>query len=522
MLISKDLLTNLGVTSARADKFVPELNTALPEYEIDTGLRVAHFLAQVLHESGKLRHVEENLNYSSEALLKVFGKYFTPSEAADYARDPKRIGSRVYGGRMGNGPEQSGEGYRYRGRGLIQLTGKNNYRKFSDWVGDDMVARPDSVATQYPVRSAVYYWDMNNLNTLADSDEVRMVTKRINGGFNGLPDRIALLSKAKTLLAIDVSVPALEGVTHHVTASTLNLRSQPKVSAATRIGALPEGTAVVKVANADEPGWTRVRVMLNGQITEGYVSTKYLKAARRAEAVPATHPSPAATPTIPPAHLRQNHKDVTRTRDGGRAFPLGEVGHPRRTGVSPSTKARKLIEIVDYLDSENREHRRYWPKDGTTFCNIYAYDYCFLADVYLPRVWWRDKALQQIRAEQTPTVKYGDTVRELNANMLLDWLEDHGVDFGWVRVFNLDVLQASANQGEVCLIVAQREDLNRSGHIVAVVPENGGVQAARNDAGEVLRPLESQAGVKNHRYVVKPTKWWTKQQFQSFSFWRHN
>ena len=129
--------------------------------------------------------------------------------------------------------------------------------------------------------------------------------------------------------------------------------------------------------------------------------------------------------------------------------------------------------------------------------------------------------MRRIRDRQQVLVKYGDTVRELNANALHDWLEDYGPAFGWKRVGDREVLQAAANHGEVCVVVAQRKDLNRSGHIAAVVPEHDGLQAARNAGGEVRRPLESQAGAKNHRFTVKPSAWWKGVNFQSFGFWRH-
>jgi hypothetical protein len=129
--------------------------------------------------------------------------------------------------------------------------------------------------------------------------------------------------------------------------------------------------------------------------------------------------------------------------------------------------------------------------------------------------------LHQIRDGQEVTVKYDATIRELNANMLHDWLEDYGLIFRWKRVVNLDVLQAAANNGEVCIIVARCKDLNRSGHITVVVPEHDNFQAARNPSGEVLRPVESQAGVQNHRFVTKAKKWWLDARYESFSFWRH-
>ena len=173
MLIEKRLLQRLGVTSVRADKYISDLNTILPEHYIDNPLRIAHFLAQVLHESLRMRVVEENLKYSAERLLEVFPKYFTPQQAQSYAYNPRMIGSRVYAGRMGNGDEASQDGYQYRGRGLIQLTGKRNYQKFSQWIGDDAVTYSDLVAGKYAVHSAVYYWVSNNLNTPADMEPRR-------------------------------------------------------------------------------------------------------------------------------------------------------------------------------------------------------------------------------------------------------------------------------------------------------------------------------------------------------------
>ena len=180
MSIKKNHLTALGVRDADADKYLSDLNLLMQEYQIDTELRIAHFLAQVLHESVHMKTVKENLNYSEQALLRVFRKYFTPAQAKQYARKPKKIASRVYGGRMGNGDESTGDGWRYRGRGLIQLTGKSNYKKFSQWVGDDVEAQPDLVATDYAVHSAVYYWTSRDLNRYADQDDVKKITQAGN------------------------------------------------------------------------------------------------------------------------------------------------------------------------------------------------------------------------------------------------------------------------------------------------------------------------------------------------------
>jgi predicted chitinase len=521
MQLDTQLLTSLGVTSTRADKYFPDLHVMLQQYHIDTPLRVAHFLAQVLHESGGMRLVEENMNYSAERLLEIFPTRFTPTEAQAYARKPEMIANRVYGGRMGNGGEASGDGYRYRGRGLLQLTGKENYHKFSQWIHDDVVADPDLVAHKYPAHSAVYFWTSKDLNALADVDDVKEVTRKVNGGFNGLAERIALLNKAKALLAADAPLPVSEGVTHRVTATTLNLRSRPEVDPSNVIGSLAQGTEVMKLADSDVPGWVKVQVVLNGQMTEGFVASRYLRAISQEADAPVPQPPPPIEAEMPAVHLAENRRDITRARDGGQAYPLGEADSPRRSSMTPDGKAGELLAIIQYLDSENRAHGRYWPKSGTTYCNIYAYDYCYLAGVYLPRVWWTDMALLQIRDGQQVPITYGETVREVNANMLHDWFEEHGPAFGWTRVHTLDGLQEAANKGEVCIIVAQQKDRSRSGHIVAVIPEHEEFIAARNAAGGVVRPVESQAGVQNHRCCVKPSAWWMDARYRSFGFWQH-
>ena len=200
-----EMLREMGVSNADAEQYLPHLEEALPKHGIaDSRLRLAHFFAQVLHESGCMRFDMENLNYSSDALQKVFGKYFTTREEADaYARNPERIANRVYANRMGNGDETSGDGWKYRGRGLIQLTGRSNYKAFADWIGDGRVMdEPDLVSSEYAVHSAVFFWDRNDLNRLADNDDVVGVTTRINGGVNGLAHRRELLNKANGLLSM--------------------------------------------------------------------------------------------------------------------------------------------------------------------------------------------------------------------------------------------------------------------------------------------------------------------------------
>lgn len=177
-----------------ADVFLPYLNRFASQYEVNTPERWAHFLSQVGHESGGFRYVRENLNYSAAGLLATFGKYFDDFTAKQYARNPQRIANRVYANRMGNGPESSGEGWKYRGRALLQITGKEQYMKLSKEIFGDtrLLDTPELLeVAEYAVQSAFLYWNRNKLNLLADNAvaAVPTITKVINGGNNGLADR---------------------------------------------------------------------------------------------------------------------------------------------------------------------------------------------------------------------------------------------------------------------------------------------------------------------------------------------
>ena len=195
--------------------FVDAFNKYSELFELNTKMRVSHFLGQIAHESAELNAVDENLNYSMDALRRVFPKYFpTPAIAAAYARKPQQIANKVYANRMGNGNEASGDGWKYRGRGLIQLTGKNNYRAYQNscYCNGDLLSHPEWLA-QYPgaLKSAMWFWKANGLNAIADLDDgskitgdktCEKITRRINGGINGLAARQYYTRIAKKVLGV--------------------------------------------------------------------------------------------------------------------------------------------------------------------------------------------------------------------------------------------------------------------------------------------------------------------------------
>jgi putative chitinase len=188
------------------DTVIAQIPNAIQNFGVNTPLRLAHFLAQCGHESGGFRLTQENLNYSAKGLMGIFKKYFPTQALADaYARKPEKIANKVYGNRMGNGPETSGEGYKFRGRGYIQLTGKQNYTAFDAAVEDDILANPDLVSGKHALASAAWFWKKNGLNLIADTgsstEVVTKITKRVNGGTIGLADRIKHFKEYHALLA---------------------------------------------------------------------------------------------------------------------------------------------------------------------------------------------------------------------------------------------------------------------------------------------------------------------------------
>ena len=187
------------------DAVLAQIPDTVAKFDLGTPLRLAHFLAQCGHESGGFKAVVENLNYGAKGLVGTFKKYF-PTEAAalPYERKPEKIANRVYANRMANGDEASGDGFKFRGRGYIQLTGRANYTSFNKFVDEDVVASPDLVATKYPLLSAAWFFHSNGLHKLADGGAtdtvVTTVTKRVNGGTIGLADRIKHFKEYYSLL----------------------------------------------------------------------------------------------------------------------------------------------------------------------------------------------------------------------------------------------------------------------------------------------------------------------------------
>jgi putative chitinase len=194
----KNLQAKIGVTADGA--FGPgTLKAAMAYYKL-TPVRAAHFFAQTGHETGEFKLFSENLNYSADGLKKTFGKYFPGTINESYAKQPEKIANRVYGNRMGNGDETSGDGYKFRGRGALQLTGKNNYLAFSHYLNKpEIMTNPDLVATEYAFESAMFFFDLNKLWTICDQGvndtSITSLTKRINGGILGLDHRKALTLK---------------------------------------------------------------------------------------------------------------------------------------------------------------------------------------------------------------------------------------------------------------------------------------------------------------------------------------
>ena len=181
------------------DSVYEQLPDTIKKFNINTTLRLSHFLSQCSHESGEFKVTKENLNYSAKRLKEIFPKYFPGDTSNAYANNPEKIANKVYGGRMGNGDEKSGDGYKYCGRGYIQLTGRSNYKLFDGIVDDDILALPGLVGTKYPLLSAAFFFENNKLWSICDlgSDEITItkLTKRINGGTNGLDHRTTLTNK---------------------------------------------------------------------------------------------------------------------------------------------------------------------------------------------------------------------------------------------------------------------------------------------------------------------------------------
>lgn len=293
---------------------------------------------------------------------------------------------------------------------------------------------------------------------------------------------------------------------YHVNVSALNLRSSPAVDRRNRVDVLPEGQVVDKIAEAEKEGWWHVSTIRHGVTVTGFVFSAYLS--------PGSSNGHELVSGIVEVHLKPK-SHVTRHQASGRAYPIREDRMPFCKATTMEARVQQMTDVVHWLDVE--KHARYLRVGTTTYCNIYAYDYAYLCGAYVPRVWWNEVALLELAGGGKVAPMYGVTVREMNANMLTDWFEEYGELFGWAREYDLHGLQKAANRGEVCMIVAQRSELNQPGHICAVVPETPRHRARRAE-GRVAIPLQSQAGAENYRYGT--VEWWIDRRYRKFGFWR--
>lgn len=304
---------------------------------------------------------------------------------------------------------------------------------------------------------------------------------------------------------------------NYITTARINFRNAPAINPLNVIAVLPINTLVTKIAQSPVPEFWSVTVPDHGNTT-GFVAKKYLKDAD----VTVQPTSPLRFDDkikIPDVHLIPPMTvQSSRSNSNFRWYQLNELDIPGRIMTDAKTKTDSIAEIIKYLDVE--KSARYQPTDNATFCNIYAYDFCCCAGVYLPHVWWSATAIALIVSGSKPEVKLNDTVFERTANSLYNWFVEFDQLFGWKRVFDLTELQDAVNNGSIGIIVGQRVNLATAGHITVTVPETEIYKAERKD-GKVVRPLQSQAGRNNHKYYNG--NWWSdSSKFRAFGFWIHD
>lgn len=288
-----------------------------------------------------------------------------------------------------------------------------------------------------------------------------------------------------------------------VAAHALNLRSTPAIEEGNRIALLPQGQIVIRLGDADDGAWWEVTTKMSGHDLDGFVANEFLA------------PAAVTAGAVPEVHLRHPRPVVTRAARLW-AYALNEEEAPRRN-LAAGDPAGDLGKIIEWLDVESSA--RYAPKNSDTYCNIYAYDYACLAGVYLPRVWWTEKALVDLSNGEEVVPEYARTIHELNANALYDWFAEWGENFGWRRVFELDEAQEAANAGEVVMLTGRRVNGNRAGHITAIVPETDEHTAERDGDDRVTVPLQSQAGASNDAYHSRD--WGQSASWADRAIWIH-
>jgi hypothetical protein len=308
--------------------------------------------------------------------------------------------------------------------------------------------------------------------------------------------------------------------------SPLRLRSEPRIDKANPtsnvIARLPDGHLVRHVSGSASDKFLEVETSLNGAHFQGFAASAFLvpvsRAARARSGPPATA---SAVDLIRAVSAPTSSPGSTKRTTPATAKSLDEPNPPRRQGATPEELRDELNAIVDYLVVDKPSHVRYQPHDGLTFCNIYAHDYCHLAGVYLPRVWWSGSAIARLASGENVEPRLGQTIDEQRANDLFRWLRDFGPRFGWRQTSTPTKLQTEANAGAVALIVARRVIEGKSGHITLVVPESIDARAKRDASGEVIAPLQSQAGARNFARGTGALNWWKGEQFADSAFWIH-
>jgi hypothetical protein len=306
----------------------------------------------------------------------------------------------------------------------------------------------------------------------------------------------------------------------------LRLRSEPRVSKpdgnANVIARLPDGHRVRLVSGKEGDRFLEVETSLDGAHFQGFAASKFLVPVEEAAEIPVIAPdlTPPSAGIVAVFAPRKEGSITKRTATAG-AHSLNESKQPGRKGNTPSELRDELAAIIDYLAVDKPTHARYQPRAGLTFCNIYAHDYCHLAGAYLPRVWWTQDAIERLAQGQTEQPHLGNNIDEQRANDLFRWLRAFGQRFGWRQTSTLTKLQTEVNAGGLGLIVARRKENGKSGHIVPVVPETAAHTAKRNALGEVVAPLQSQAGKENFRYGNGKLNWWKSDEFADSAFWIH-